>query len=966
VTTAAPAGGTFAGPVDLVLACDDGPGPAASGCASVRYTIDGTPPGPGALPYTGPIHLDASATVAFCGVDRFGHVEPWHAVMLTIDQAPPRVVATAPRDLQAGLPPEATFTITFDEAIAPATLALSGTSGGTSVPGATTLDAASRIATFTPLPAGADVTMTLAAGLADPLGNATPAARAFTFHTRGLPVVLPPAGAATQRARALGANAAGDVVAIFSASTGTATTLRYAVRPAGGDWSDSAQLSATDGSGIKVASDGTGFLVTWVSGTSLVARALRDGQLGPLEVIASAPAARLAVASNGGGYAVAWATTLQGYNGSAWVSYPAISVRIREGDTWLPRVNFGSLTDWADGPTLASAGGGYVLAFMAGTSVQGRTATYNRIRAFTAQGGGAWTGQDAFVDAASPVTAPALASDGVGYGLLFGTVRDVQFGLGAVPAPGVNASFSFLPLEARTGVARVALSAGAAGFGAAWQSVEGTDAVTRGATRSGAGWTSPAEGWRFAGTPAGLFLVGAAPGHLATALVQDAAGATDRRVLPLLPAGWGPPETLGPSAANLVVASAGGSFRLAWDEDDGVMARVLRSRLHDGLLAGPTEDLLKAPLAASASGLRLAANGAGDVMAVWLAQHRGAQALFSSLRRGGVFEPPVLVDFPALAPSVETDGTGFAVGYIRPSDPFISGEAVVRLHDGASFGPPEQLTSAGRAFSILLASDGASWAATFDQGSVGGIQVRIREGGLWGAPVSLTAGGSISSEESLLAWPGAYEIGFADQTPGAGVGRLRRDAAGWVGSPLRLAANAWSSAWRGPSLARGNAGLLASWIQDSSPTVSLDTGNGYGAAQRLSSAYFSSSERLLAAPLGGGFLVVGSCGPVRAWTYDGAWQSLVSEPRASRSTLFALRASSSGPGLLYQDEPTYGALPSLLVSHFLDGEFTSSVPVATGAGSPQLVVDGPGVTAGWTEVDPADPTLTRAVVQGGL
>ncbi len=43
VTTASPAGGTFAGPVDLVLACDDGTGADASGCGAVA-------PPPRALP----------------------------------------------------------------------------------------------------------------------------------------------------------------------------------------------------------------------------------------------------------------------------------------------------------------------------------------------------------------------------------------------------------------------------------------------------------------------------------------------------------------------------------------------------------------------------------------------------------------------------------------------------------------------------------------------------------------------------------------------------------------------------------------------------------------------------------------------------------------------------------------------------------------------------------------------------
>lgn len=189
--------------------------------------------------------------------------------------------------------------------------------------------------------------------------------------------------------------------------------------------------------------------------------------------------------------------------------------------------------------------------------------------------------------------------------------------------------------------------------------------------------------------------------------------------------------------------------------------------------------MLAAPLPASATGVRLATNSAGDVLAVFQAPHRGQPAVYAALGRGGEFAPPELVGFPGVGADVASDGSGFLVGRVRPTNGAGGGEVIVRGRDAGGFTAAEQVTAGAQAFSVVLGSDGATWAVVYDEGTVRGVQVRIRDGATWTPSFQVTPYGSISSYESITARPGGYDVGFSDFTVGAGIGRLRRGAAGF-------------------------------------------------------------------------------------------------------------------------------------------------------------------------------------------
>ncbi|GEN05489.1 hypothetical protein MFU01_05260 [Myxococcus fulvus] len=66
-----PSGGTFDGPLSVRLACQD----VGSGCAEIRYTLDGTEPSSSSPVYSEPLLVGQTTTVRFASVDVAGNVE---------------------------------------------------------------------------------------------------------------------------------------------------------------------------------------------------------------------------------------------------------------------------------------------------------------------------------------------------------------------------------------------------------------------------------------------------------------------------------------------------------------------------------------------------------------------------------------------------------------------------------------------------------------------------------------------------------------------------------------------------------------------------------------------------------------------------------------------------------------------------------------------------------------------------
>ncbi|WP_163864858.1 chitobiase/beta-hexosaminidase C-terminal domain-containing protein [Myxococcus eversor] len=91
VSVAAPRGGLFAGSTQVSLTCDDAGG---TGCARIRYTLDGTTPTVDSPVYGGPLQLTSTTTVSFFSVDAAGNVGALGIETYVIDTVPPTASAT--------------------------------------------------------------------------------------------------------------------------------------------------------------------------------------------------------------------------------------------------------------------------------------------------------------------------------------------------------------------------------------------------------------------------------------------------------------------------------------------------------------------------------------------------------------------------------------------------------------------------------------------------------------------------------------------------------------------------------------------------------------------------------------------------------------------------------------------------------------------------------------------------------
>ena len=106
--TANPPGGTITDSVTVTLSCDDGTG---TGCASVRYTTDGSTPTAASAEYTAPLTFTAATTLKFIGIDNVGNVSGVFTEAYVTDATPPTTSANPPGGVY-GPPQAVTLTCT--------------------------------------------------------------------------------------------------------------------------------------------------------------------------------------------------------------------------------------------------------------------------------------------------------------------------------------------------------------------------------------------------------------------------------------------------------------------------------------------------------------------------------------------------------------------------------------------------------------------------------------------------------------------------------------------------------------------------------------------------------------------------------------------------------------------------------------------------------------------------------------
>ncbi|MBJ6764060.1 chitobiase/beta-hexosaminidase C-terminal domain-containing protein [Myxococcaceae bacterium JPH2] len=86
-TQANPGGGTYVAPLFVALGCDDAVG---SGCATTRYTLDGSDPNTSAtaVAYSNPISIRGTVQLRYASVDKLGNIESAGSQSYTVHDSP--------------------------------------------------------------------------------------------------------------------------------------------------------------------------------------------------------------------------------------------------------------------------------------------------------------------------------------------------------------------------------------------------------------------------------------------------------------------------------------------------------------------------------------------------------------------------------------------------------------------------------------------------------------------------------------------------------------------------------------------------------------------------------------------------------------------------------------------------------------------------------------------------------------
>lgn len=939
---ASPPGGPHGAGLFVTLTCEDGGG---SGCAGVWYTLDGSTPTRASARYGGPISVPGSATLRFVAFDAAGNASPIGAERYAVDAAPPRLVASTPVAGAGGAAPSTPIRLAFDEPLVAD--ALSATVNGAAA--AVAYDPAARAVDITPTVALVpDAAYVVALeGVRDAIGNSAGPV-SLSFRTRGVPLALDAAGSATAAGRGIAFDAAGNGVALSSTHTGKGRKLflsRWDASTA--TWRDPVELAREDvATGpapfpATVASNGTGFLVIWSTGTAVVARPLdAAGALGaPITLWRRAATALSASANRAPGWTVV-------------ASFGSALEAVR------------SLGLLFEGPEqIGSASGSVKLIPRKGECL----AAYRRVARGQSSivvaspvSTGGW--QESVVHSTSnAVTDPDIAEhDTAGVGVAFtvlGQTVSVTFasvsGSGLLPPAQV--------VSQSGGATGPSIGATAAGFAVAWQasSADGLTVTQASYRRPGPDgtWSDPETIWSAAGAPALTRFAPSTAGWLAVAATGGSA--PEAVLLERGSGGWSAPNPFAPPGApvgRVATAATPDGVALSYDQDDGHRQQVRVVRRTGGVL-GRAIDLLP-PQPGSARELQVAGDGAGGALAVWSSEHRGGPAVFAARGGDGAFGPPMLVALGADQPVVAAFGSGHALVYRR------AGTCEARLLGPGGLGPAQRLDvgAAGPCSSPRLASDGAHLLATWRVawGILGAA--RLDAAG-WSPPFWAASGQSA-------------EFGFG------AAGHAGRFAVAWGGTydPLqtRLAAGPAAADWgaathvgvwvehggvnQGPALAAGPAGFGAAWAFYNRFWATVSANGETWAAPVLLDAPTSSCTVPTMAALADGFAAAWDCGGARARVWRNGWSELVN---LSATDTAAMRLASGTPGVaLLLRESVGGALRG---TTWRAGAWapleTLRAPVS---GEPALSWDGEAWLTGWIEADAADAAIDRVVVRRGL
>ncbi len=419
VTLASTPAGSYDSALEITLLCDDGDG---AGCGETRYSVDGSEPDESSRLYEGPLAVTRDTILQYFSVDGAGNREPIQVQDYIVDTIPPRVVAYYPYANADRVPAGEPVRVTFSEDIDLSSVLSDGIALG-DVTGEVSYDDATFTLVFTPtshVASNVRLQATVRGRIADHAGNVLGSDLAWSFSTAAFPrattVPMLTTGAIHDGVTTA-TNAAGDVLAVWTADTGTRQELLGAIfDAASASWLPEMTIAAPvrdptlyansySGSPKShvVAAAGETFAVTWAQKldgtTNVYAAIVTAGNIARSTLATNADSP--AVASNGTGFCAAWRYTAG--------TYSDVVASVYSAGVWGTKATLDSaaLNEHASSPAVASNGSGYAVVWKQGTK------PYGAVRATST-----WAAATALLDAS--VTRYAIGplgiiSNGSGY-----------------------------------------------------------------------------------------------------------------------------------------------------------------------------------------------------------------------------------------------------------------------------------------------------------------------------------------------------------------------------------------------------------------------------------------------------------------------------------------------------------------------------------------------------------------------
>ncbi|SCZ63042.1 Ig-like domain-containing protein [Thiohalomonas denitrificans] len=189
-STASPVSGLFNAPQSITLSCND----AASGCAGIYYTVDGSTPSTDSNRYADPIEItphNTEVTLKFFAIDEEGNIEPVQSETYVVDTIPPTVSSTVPASEATDVSLTETISATFSEPVLPASVSeesFTVSAADHQVVGTLSPSTDATVVSFKPidrLECNTLYTATLSTAVTDRAGNPLEADVSWDFTTNG-------------------------------------------------------------------------------------------------------------------------------------------------------------------------------------------------------------------------------------------------------------------------------------------------------------------------------------------------------------------------------------------------------------------------------------------------------------------------------------------------------------------------------------------------------------------------------------------------------------------------------------------------------------------------------------------------------------------------------------------------------------------------------------------------------------